>query len=167
MVPSAVPSRAAMLGIGLASHEQRLPGDRIIRSTRHGEQVVGTVFEQHLRNHAGGQDGGKHIERGALGPDAVEPRVPLHRDAQTLATLLDHDGRPPGNLDAQDNVGNPAGQLLDHDGRVPGRPAGFAKIKSGVFRVQFPHGGEFRRVVGGRAEGHFEFKFKGGFPAGA
>ncbi len=85
-------------GIGLASHEQRLPGHRINRSTRHSKKVVGTVFKEDRWDHAGGQDGGKHIERGTLGPDAVEPRVPLHRDAQSLATLLDHDGRPSGNL---------------------------------------------------------------------
>ena len=94
------------VGIDLARHQLGLPGDRVVRGAGHREQVVRAVLEQDLGDRAFGQDRRQDVERGRLGPDPVEPGAPLHRDAQPLAALLDHERRLARDVDPQHDVGD-------------------------------------------------------------
>src|SRR5208337_341920 len=101
------PQAAGEPRIRLAVHEMGLPGLGIVRRAGHGEQVVGAILEVNLGNGAGREQRPQHIERGALGPDPVEPRAPVHGHAQTFAALLDHEGGPVFQVNLNDNVETP------------------------------------------------------------
>ncbi len=102
-------------GVCGAGHQLRFPRHGVVGCAGHREEVVRAVFEFDQGHGSCGQDGAKQLEGGLLGPDAFESRVPFHGDSEALAALFDDDGGASGEIDAQDDVGNAAGQLADAD----------------------------------------------------
>ena len=78
---------------------------------------------------AGRKDGREDVERRPARPRSGPAGAPLHGHAEPFAALLDHEGRPAGHVDPEDDVRDSAGELADLDlGRARARDPSRADI---------------------------------------